>query len=430
MILAYLDPGSGSALVGTLIAVAGAGLYSLKSFFYRLVRKPTPEEVEAARNANPDIAIFSEGKNYWGTFKATAEELISRKIHFAYYTLDLYDPALLIDNEYMHSHLFDKNKAASFQKLAKIKAKVLLATTPNIGTPGYPLVRPAGVEKMVHVFHAFADISAYHVGSLDNYDIVLTVGPHQEKPIREVEKSRSLHAKQLISTGLPYFDAQYHALQFSSSTCPTCSSAADSSDVALAEAEALAKEATRLKTILIAPSWGAKGLLSEYGTDFIVRLAEAGFNVIVRPHPQSYIAEADLLSRCKAETAKFTSIVWDSETVGTKSMLASDILISDTSSIRFDYAFLYEKPVITLDIPHERQLEYEGQFMSEIWTDSAAKRLGRIIGHEELGDIVSIVKDVLESGAAEGVRKFRDETITNLGRSAVAVVDELKSLAV
>lgn len=37
-ILAYLDPGSGSALVGTVIAVAGAALYSLKSFFYRIVR--------------------------------------------------------------------------------------------------------------------------------------------------------------------------------------------------------------------------------------------------------------------------------------------------------------------------------------------------------------------------------------------------------
>lgn len=410
MILAYLDPGSGSALVGTLIAVAGAGLYSLKSFFYRLVRKPTPEEIEAAKNANPDIAIFSEGKNYWGTFKEIVDELISRKVHFAYYTLDLHDPALLIDSEYMHSRLFDKDKAASFHKLAKIKAKVLLATTPNIGTPGYPLVRPAGVERLIHVFHAFADISAYHVGSLDNYDIVLTVGPHQEKPIREVEKSRSLKAKQLISTGLPYFDAQYHAFQASTSTCSACS--------------------TRLKTILVAPSWGAKGLLTEYGTGFIVKLAEAGYNVIVRPHPQSYIAEADLIVRCKAETAKFPNVVWDSETVGTSSMLASALMISDTSSVRFDYAFLYEKPVITLDIPRDKQLEYEGQFMSEIWTDVVARRLGRVLGHGDVGGIVEIVKDVFESGAADGVKKLRDETIANLGSSAKAVVDELMRLAV
>ena len=410
-VLAYLDPGSGSALVGTLIAVAGAGLYSLKSFFYRLVRKPTPEEIDAAKNANPDIAIFSEGKNYWGTFREIVEDFISRKVHFAYYTMDLHDPALLIDNEYMHSHLFDKDKAASFHKLANIKAKVMLSTTPNIGTPGYPLARPVNVGKLVHVFHAFADISAYHVGSLDNYDIVLTVGPHQEKPIREVEKSRSLSAKQLIPTGLPYFDAQYNVLR------------------STAEHTENTEEKT-LRTILVAPSWGAKGLLAEYGTGFICQLAAAGFDVIVRPHPQSYIAEPELIAKCKAETAKHPNVVWDDETIGTKSMLASDLMISDTSSIRFDYAFLYEKPVITLDIPREKQLEYEGQFMSEIWTDSAAKRLGRALGHEEARNIVEIVKEVLESGAAEGIEKFRDETITNLGASAKAVVDELVGLAV
>lgn len=404
-VFAYLDPGSGSALVGTLIAVAGAALFSLKSFFYRLIGKGA-STVEVV----PDIAIFSEGKNYWGTFKSIVDELVARKVHFAYYTMDLRDPALLIDSDYMHNRLFDKEKAASYQRLSKIKAKVLLATTPNIGTQGYPLKRPAGVGKLIHIFHAFADVSAYHVGSLDNYDVVLTVGPHQEKPIREVEKARNLKAKRLVPAGLPYFDAQYNSLK--SPARSTCSTRPSSPP-----------------TILVAPSWGSKGLLTEYGTSFIVKLAEAGFNVIVRPHPQSYIAEPDLLARCQAETAKCANAVWDSETIGTRSMEKSDMLVSDTSSIRFDYAFLYEKPVVTLDIPRGKQLEYEGQFMSEIWTDVAARRLGRVIGHDDIGNIVPIVKDVLASGSGESLVSFRTDTITNLGCSAKAVVDELVDLA-
>ena len=102
----------------------------------------------------------------------------------------------------------------SFHKLSNIKAKVLLATTPNIGTGGYPVKRSPHVMKMFHVFHAFADCSAYHIGSLDNYDTVLTVGPHQEKPIREVEKARGLKEKDLIPAGLPYFLLSFrHPLQ-------------------------------------------------------------------------------------------------------------------------------------------------------------------------------------------------------------------------
>ena len=405
VLLAYLDPGSGSALVGTLIAVAGAALFSLKSFFYRLIGKGAPE-----RETVPDIAVFSEGKNYWGTFREIVDELIARKVHFAYYTMDLHDPALLIDSDYMHSRLFDKDKAASYQRLSKINAKVLLTTTPNIGTPGYPLKRPPGVEKMVHVFHAFADISAYHVGSLDSCDVVLAVGPHQEKPIREVEKARGLSPKKIIPVGLPYFDAQYHALK------PAAERMEDA-------------QGKPRKTILVAPSWGAKGLLKEYGVGFAVKLAEAGFEVIVRPHPQSYIAEPELVAQCMAGTARCENVVWDSETVGTASMERSDLLVSDTSSIRFDYAFLYGKPVVTLDIPRERQLEYEGQFMSEMWTDSAARRLGRVLGHGDVANVVEIVREVLGAGAAEGVKSFRDETIANLGCSAKAVVDELANLA-
>lgn len=402
MVLAYLDPGSGSALVGTLIAVAGSALYSMKSVFYRLINKEKTVEVV------PEIAIFSEGKNYWNTWRLIVEELLARKIHFAYYTMDLHDPALLIDNEYMHSKLYDKNKAASYQHLSKLKAKVLLSTSPNIGTPGFPIKRSPNVEKMLHVFHAFADISAYHQGSLDNYDIVLTVGPHQEKYIREVEAARGVKAKRMIPVGLPYFDVQYKSLptnlelQLPTPTSPT---------------------------ILIAPSWGAKGCLNEYGIDFVKQLAEAGYDIIVRPHPQSYIAESDFIAKCVEATKPYPNVVWDRETVGSVSMEKSDLLISDTSSIRFDYAFLYGKPVITLDIPKASQQEYDGVYQKEQWVDVAAPKLGAVLDHDTIGTLTDKVKELTSAvhlqSSPSPVVAFRTETISNLGSSAKAIVDVL-----
>ena len=404
MIFAYLDPGSGSALVGTLIAVAGAAVFSLKSFVYRLLRKGDTLHSSPSSSVFTSISLFSEGKNYWGTFRLIIEELISCKIHFSYYTMDLHDPALLIDNEYMHSKLFDHRKAASYHKLSNLKAKVLLATTPNIGTPGYPIKRSPNVEKMLHVFHAFADCSAYHIGSLDNYDTVLTVGPHQEKPIREVERARNLKAKEIIPVGLPYFDAQYLAKLSNSQTFKSSNS----------------------HTILIAPSWGAKGLLSEYGIDFVLELAKSNYNIIIRPHPQSYIAEPQFIAECQAKTAAFPNVIWDAETIGTKSMFASDLLISDTSSIRYDYAFLYKKPVITLDIPRGKQTEYEGQFQFQIWTDAVADKLGRVITHSTISNLSEVIKEMLSpTFNFNFILQLRNQTITNLGTSAQAIVDLL-----
>ena len=406
MILAYLDPGSGSALVGTLIAVAGAALYSLKSLFYRLISKKSDLHSPPPPHISTSIAIFSEGKNYWGTWRLIVEELLSRKVHFAYYTMDLHDPALLIDDEHMHSRLYDKNKAASYQKLSRIKAKVLLATTPNIGTPGFPIRRSKDVTRMLHVFHAFADISAYHLGSLDHYDAVLTVGPHQEKYIREVEKARGLKAKEILPVGLPYFDAQYLAL-----------------------ADIRTFEHSNIRTILVAPSWGAKGCLTEYGIGFVKELAEAGYDVIVRPHPQSFIAEAEFMAKCQAETASYKNIVWDREPVGSVSMEKSDLCISDTSSIRFDYAFLYGKPVITLDIPKTSQQEYDGVYQKTQWVDDAAPKLGCVLNHETIGSICAEVEKLTSAVHlhldSPPLHAFRAETITNLGTSAKAIADVL-----
>ena len=158
--------------------------------------------------------------------------------------------------------------------------------------------------------------------------------------------------------------------------------------------------------------------------DFVVALAKAEYEVVIRPHPQSFSAEPDFIASCQKVTEPYSNVRWDCETIGSVAMEESDVLISDTSSIRFDYAFLYGKPVITLDIPRGKQTEYEGQFQSEIWTDVAAGRLGRVLGHDDISALPGIVKDILTSGSTS-VREFRDQTISNLGTSAKAIVDIL-----
>ena len=60
---AYLDPGSGNALLYLLISLFGAVTYFVKSFFYRCLSFIKGEKIEV--KADDDLMIFSEGKNYW-----------------------------------------------------------------------------------------------------------------------------------------------------------------------------------------------------------------------------------------------------------------------------------------------------------------------------------------------------------------------------
>src|SRR5690554_1160246 len=103
-VLGYLDPGTGTALINIVIAGGVAIIYGLKSFFLRLFRrKPEGEENNSTKEDFQNISIFSEGKMYWNSYKDIINELINSKTKFSYYTLDVEDPALLIDSNYMNS---------------------------------------------------------------------------------------------------------------------------------------------------------------------------------------------------------------------------------------------------------------------------------------------------------------------------------------
>jgi hypothetical protein len=401
---AYLDPASGNALLASLIALAGTFLYMCKSLFYKIIARPTGNPASRASllaEQDQTPVIFSEGKTYWSTFRPIVSELINQKKNFRYITLDVHDPALCIDSKYMHSKLYYRTQL-SFAQLAKMKAPVMLATTTNIGSPGYPMKRPPQVENLVHVFHAMANVAEYKKGSLDHYDAVLMIGAHEKKYIRSVESARQTKKKELVTCGLPYLDDLYKQKQ---------------------EAETIKAVPGKVNTtILVAPSWGSKGCFSEYGIDFVENLSQAGFSIIVRIHPHSYNFEPDAVKRWQEKTIKLPNVIWDMETFGTKAMQQADILISDTSSIRFDFAFLYNKPVITLDIPKESREEFESIYLEQPWAEMVSTQIGPVVNHKSINQLTEIVKSTLKDFPQQKLLELRDTTIANFGNSAPKIV--------
>jgi hypothetical protein len=399
-VYAYLDPGSGSALVSVITATLGSLWYAARSFYYFITRDKTVPEYSVSQEKS--LVIFSEGKAYWGTFRPLIEELIQQKIPFRYRTLDLSDPGLTIESQYMQSKLLFLN-SFSLTALRKIEAPVMIATTPNIGCEGYPIQKPQNVGNLMHIFHHVGDISVYRKNSLDHYDSVILAGDFQRKSIQTLEQLRGLYSKSLIALGLPYLDDLY---QNRPSFEPSINERA---------------------TILIGSSWGEKGCLRTYGTEFIRALTAAGFDLIIRPHPQSYIHEPEFIEQCKRETVG-QFVIWDEEISPSKAMHQSQLLISDTSSLRFDYAFLYEKPIISLEIPKENLAEFEAQDLNETWYDLAAEKIGITANAESICDIADIVRTLLSSHTPKDLVQFRDETLVNFGNSAPHIVDYIKTL--
>ena len=341
------------------------------------------------------IGLFSEGNQYFSTFMPLIKSFIDKKINISYYTLDPKDKIFKIKSEYLKAKYLGY-KFISYIKFSLIEAEYLLSTTPNIGTPGYPYKKPKLVKNLVHVFHSISDISIYKKGSLDHYDSVILVGEFQKKSIRELEKKRGLKQKELLPLGVPYID---HLIK--------------------------SKRATRFPktTILIGSSWGKKGCLLNYGVEFIKELSKKEYNIIVRPHPHSLIYEKRFINNCKRELLKCENLEWDDSVSPSESMNKSSILISDTSSIRFDFLFVHKKPVITLDINKYEMKGYEREYLDINWTDRSNYDIGPVITKENIHKLESKIKLSINSFNKSKLLKYRNKTIYNFGKGANSITD-------
>ncbi|GHS98397.1 CDP-glycerol glycerophosphotransferase [Synergistales bacterium] len=397
---AYLDPGTGNILVYVAVSLFGAALYSLKGVFWTILGKTGGE-----RSPNLDynsIAIFSEGRNYWNTFKPVVGAFIAKNQAFSYYSMDIDDPGLTIENDLMQSKYIGDGSAA-FARMSQVRTTALLATTPNIGTPGFPMPRPQHVKHLVHVCHGVDDVGLYKKGSLDHYDSVLLVGDFMVHGIRHLEKIHGLKPKELVLAGLPYLDDL--ASKMKNPLPPTDG-----------------------KTILIAPSWGTKGCLFVYGGDFIKRLASAGYNIILRPHPHSWKSENKLLEKIRRLLQDFKNVKWDKEPDGSTAMEMASLLISDTSNIRMDYALLYERPVITLKITLSDRETFEVSDMDEAWMDKAELEIGSVVSADKIDNIAQIVADTLSQHKKRSLSAFREANVCNFGSSGEFIAEYLINL--
>lgn len=401
---AYLDPGSSNALIYIAVSFIGALIFSLKGLFYRIIgKKDLLENEQALKDSQHNIVIFNEGKMYWNTFRPIVEALLKRNVIFSYYTMDINDPCLEMDEPNMNN-CYIGNGTRAFAKLSKLKADIVLSTTPNIGTKGYPILRSKSIKKLVHVFHAFDDLATYHRGSLDNYDSVMLVGEFEKKIIRKLEHLRGLPAKELFEAGLPYLDVLAEKKEAAPKTYNAPSD---------------------IKTILIAPSWGVKGCLSQYGSEFISLLAQAKFHVIIRPHPQSLKIELELLKQLKNDLSSFKNVEWDFEIDGSQSMQRADILISDTSGIRMDFLLLYQKPIITLEMPFENLTDFEIVDLGESWNEQALSQLGYTLGKDRIKELPQIVYETIAKKNSEDIATFRQKNIYNYKCSGEVIANYL-----
>ena len=401
MFLLYIDPGTGSMLFAALIGIFSTLLFFFQKLWikFKFVLSGGRIKDKTSDEKLPYV-IFSEGKSYWNVFKPVCEEFEKRGIDCEYYTADEKDPAL--EQGYKHVHttfIGDGNKA--FARLNLLNARVLLATTPGLEV--YQWKRSKNVGKYVHIFHSLDEGTAYRMFGLDFYDSVLLVGDFQERYIRKLEELRGIPQKDLQVVGWTYMDGL----------------------LARRDKEGEAKQEKKQRTVLLAPSWGEISVLNRYKEKLIDALLATDYKVVVRPHPQSFKVEMDILQPLMDKYGD--KVEWNRDADNFDILNRSDILISEFSSVVFDFAFVFDKPVLCFAGGQSDMAPYDAAWIDEEpWKQQVFPKLGKMITEEDFGRFQALMDELVESTEYQKSRDdLREASWQNRRHSAEGIVDYL-----
>lgn len=395
---AYIDPGTGSMLFTILIGVIGAAIYSLRMLFIKLRFKMSGGKATIEDQALPFV-VFSDNKRYWNIFEPICREMDKRGKDVLYITASADDPVFDCKLQHIKAECIE-NENKLFSRLNFLNATVLISTTPGLDV--YQWKRSKNVKYYVHIPHAANDITLYRMFGIDYYDAVLLSGDYQVKELRELEALRNIKERELVKVGIPYMDEM--AKRFESA--PSAPS--------------------HPRTVLLAPSWGKSAIFGVYGSTIIKKLLETGYHIIVRPHPQSFDSEKELMDKLMAEFPDSDQLEWNRDRDNFNVLNRSDILISDFSGVIFDFSLIYDKPVIYTNPDFDLSVYDAWWSETPLWTLSALPRIGKELNNGNIDSIKELIDSCLEdSQYAEGRRAVKEETWCNTGSGAEKVVDYL-----
>lgn len=393
-------------LFAILIGIVGAANFAFRSAWVKLKFLLSGGKAKADEGDEcPSYAIFSDDKRYWNVFEPICREMDVRGIDVHYLTASEDDAALACELPHVHARFIGSGNTA-FAKLNTMRARVMLSTTPGLDV--YQWKRSPEIDRYVHIFHSVGEAQLYRMFGIDFYDAVLASGPAQVRGVRELEELRSLPPKDMAVIGAPYMDVMAKRLEQGGTP------ASESGTT----------------TVLLAPSWGDAAIFAKYGDRIIEELLETGYHIIVRPHPQSFKSETELMDGLMARFPESEQLEWNRDVDNFDVLRRSDILISDFSGIIFEFALVYDKPVIYASASIDKD-PYDAWWVSgETWTEqslaSVGKELDAAMG--EGGLKAAIDSCLTDTSFALARQALREEAWSHRGDGARAAVDQLVSI--
>ena len=352
------------------------------------------------------IVFYSEDVSSFVHFEQIIYELTEKmKCQICYVTSAKDDPMLISQNKRIKAFYIGLG-AVRTQFFMELKAELLVMTMPNLET--YYIKRSKVYPvHYVYIFHSIVSThTVYRKGAFDHFDSIFCAGSHHIEEITSTESVYNLNHKNLVEYGYGLLDK----LQ---------------KNKPLENQKNYTKD--EKKKIIIAPSWGKKGLLETKGIELVKILLDAGYHVTVRPHPMTIKKSPKTVKQILEKFEKNPDFLLDTNTSSFEQLFSSYALITDWSGIGYEYAFVCERPVIYVDVPkkaHNKEYEKIELVPFEI---SIRDKIGEIIAVQNIETIPERIEFLYGDGNnfENKIQKIRNDSIFNIGESGKVTANEI-----
>jgi hypothetical protein len=358
-----------------------------------------------AAPAQQRLVFYSRGKRDWPHLGPLLQACLDRESQGAWYvSSEADDPGLALEHPRLGAACVG---AGTFLTvfLRSHRAPLLVTSCPDLGLGSFR--RTGHLCEYVFVPHSLASTHMiYRERAFDEFDEVFCAGPHHEAELRRAESVRGLKSKRLLAFGSCAFDTLFAARP------PT---------------QAAAGEELR---VLVAPSWGPDGLLERMGARAVAPLVDAGFEVVVRPHPETFKRRPEVVAALARQFAARRGFLLDADTGSQDSFWRADVMISDWSGAAMEFAFACARPVLFIDTPRKVNNPDYGALGIEPLEVAIRDRIGRVLPMERVAEAPSVLRELTVGGASvkEVIERERALRVFNIGSSAAAGARRLAEL--
>lgn len=346
--------------------------------------------------ANKKLVFYSESSGFYKYYKGVIKYILKHtNLTIHYITNDYNDQIFELAKKYPHIKPYYIEEKKAITLMMKMDADVVVMTMPDI--QNFHIKRSYVRKDIEYVFypHSIDSINmTFRKGAVDHYDSVLITGKDQREECEAIFEKHGINNK-IVDMGYPLIDDMIRAYNKTE------------------------HKPNKVKTIMIAPSWQKDNIIDLCLDDMLKSLQKTKYNIIVRPHPQHVRHMKDAFEKMKEDYAG-TNIEIQTDFSKTNPVMEADLLITDWSSIAYEYAFTTERPALFIDTPMKIMNPDYKEIDIEPFNIWARNRIGKVLKVKDVKDIDKDVKEMLEHQTEykEKIAKFREETIYNIGKSS------------